>query len=55
MINVTDKAKKELERLLITNVDWPGARLRLIDKGNGTLGLGVDIQTPGDCWQVLAQ
>ena len=48
MINVTEGAKKELERLLTTTVNWPEARLRLIDRGNGVLGMGVDIETPGD-------
>lgn len=48
MIQVTERAKQELKRLLIDNVDWPGARLRLIDRGQGKLGLGVDIEAPED-------
>jgi Fe-S cluster assembly iron-binding protein IscA len=48
MINVTERAKKELKRLLINNVDWPGARLRLMDRGQGKLGLGIDIEAPED-------
>ena len=48
MINITDKAKKKLKRILEDSVDWPGARLRLIDRGQGKLGLGVDIEAPGD-------
>ena len=48
MINVTERAKQELGRLLAASVDWPGARLRLIDRGQGRLGLGVDIQQSND-------
>jgi len=48
MIHVTDRAKKELKRLLFKNVDWLQARLRLMDRGQGILGLGVDIEMPRD-------
>jgi Fe-S cluster assembly iron-binding protein IscA len=48
MIEITDNAKDELYRLLTSKVDWPGALLRLIDRGKGTLGLGIDIQKPDD-------
>ena len=48
MIYVTERAKKELKTLLDVSVDWPGARLRLLDRGQGKLGLGVDIEKPGD-------
>jgi Fe-S cluster assembly iron-binding protein IscA len=48
MINVTDKAKRTLKRILADSVDWPGARLRLMDRGQGQLGLGVDIEAEGD-------
>ena len=48
MINVTRRAKKELKRLLSQKVDWPQARLRLMDRGQGILGLGIDIELPGD-------
>ena len=48
MINVTERAKQELKRLLSQNVDWPQARLRIIDRGRGIIGLGVDIEAPGD-------
>jgi len=48
MIEVTERAKQELQRLLAANVDWPGARLRLVDRGDGVLGLGIDIQAPED-------
>lgn len=48
MIEITEHAKQELNRLLIAKVDWPGALLRLIDRGQGKLGLGIDIQKPND-------
>ena len=48
MINVTEKAKKELQKLLDTKVDWPGAILRLMDRGQGKLGLGIDVEAQGD-------
>ncbi|MFC2048349.1 hypothetical protein ACFLSK_02835 [Chloroflexota bacterium] len=48
MINITRRARQELERLLSTNVDMPQARLRLVDRGQGELGLGIDIEMPGD-------
>ena len=48
MIKVTEQAKQELKRLLTSSVDWPGARLRLLDRGGGRLGLGIDIEAPDD-------
>jgi Fe-S cluster assembly iron-binding protein IscA len=48
MIAITERAKQELSKLLAEKVDWPGARLRLIDRGQGNLGLGIDIEAPGD-------
>jgi Fe-S cluster assembly iron-binding protein IscA len=48
MIEVTDRAKDELKRLLVASVDWPGARLRLLDRGQGKLGLGIDIEKKDD-------
>ena len=48
MINVTERAKKALKKLLTANVDLPEGRLRLMDRGQGKLGLGVDIEIPGD-------
>ena len=48
MIYVTEKAKQELKSLLDKKVNWPGARLRLLDKGQGKLGLGIDIERPDD-------
>jgi Fe-S cluster assembly iron-binding protein IscA len=48
MIIITERAKQELCKLLTKKVDWPYARLRLMDRGQGKLGLGVDIEVPGD-------
>jgi Fe-S cluster assembly iron-binding protein IscA len=48
MINITERAKQELGKILAKKVDWPEARLRLMDRGQGKLGLGVDIEAPGD-------
>jgi len=48
MIKVTERAKQELGRLLAASVDWPGACLRLVDRGHGKLGMGIDIQQSND-------
>ena len=48
MVNVTERAKQELKTLLSKKVDWPQACLRLMDRGEGILGLGIDIEQPGD-------
>ena len=48
MINITERAKQELIKILSKKVDWPGARLRLMDRGQGKLGLGIDIEASGD-------
>jgi len=48
MIKITERAKQELKRLYDTKVDWPGASLRLMDRGQGNLGLGIDLETTGD-------
>ena len=48
MLIVSESAKKELRKILSTNVDMPQARLRIIDRGQGKLGLGLDIEMPGD-------
>ena len=48
MINVTEKAKPVLKRILTANVDMPQGRLRLMDRGQGKLGLGIDIEMPDD-------
>jgi len=48
MINITERAKQELSKILYEKVDWPEARLRLMDRGQGKLGLGVDLEAIGD-------
>ncbi len=48
MVSVTEGACMELKRMLSEKVDWPGARLRLVDRGQGNIGLGIDIEVPGD-------
>ena len=48
MIDVTARARQELRRILSEKVDMPQARLRLIARGQGKLGLGIDIEAPGD-------
>ena len=48
MINVTERAREELGKLLTTYTDMPQGRLRLMDRGHGELGLGIDIEMPGD-------
>ena len=48
MINITERACKELKRLLSQKVEWSFARLRLVDRGQEDLGLGIDVEMPGD-------
>lgn len=48
MIGVTARAKKELKKILAAKVDMPQAGLRLVNRGQSELGLGVDIELPGD-------
>ena len=48
MIRVTKPALGELKRILLTKADLPQARLRLVTNDQGNLGLGVDIEMPGD-------
>ena len=48
MIEITERAKQELKRLHNANIDWPGAFLRLMDRGQGNLGLGIDLEATGD-------
>lgn len=48
MIGVTEKAKKELSKVLSDNVDHPEACLRLRVSDEGNLGLGIDIERPDD-------
>ena len=48
MINITDRARKELKKMLASSVDNWYARLRLVSREQGSLGLGIDIEMPGD-------
>ena len=48
MVNITERAAKALVKLLYDTVDMPQARLRIMDRGQGTLGLGIDIEAPTD-------
>ena len=48
MIGVTERAKKEMSRVLADNVDHPAACLRLRVSQEGNLGLGIDIERPDD-------
>jgi Fe-S cluster assembly iron-binding protein IscA len=48
MIVITERAKKELKKILTDNVDHPEARLRLRINDQGQLGLGIDIEMPDD-------
>jgi len=48
MINITERAKQALRKILTASTDMPQGRLRLMDRGQGKLGLGVDIEMPGD-------
>ena len=48
MINVTERAAKELAKLLNDNIDVPQARLRIVDRGHGTVDIGLDIEAPND-------
>jgi Fe-S cluster assembly iron-binding protein IscA len=48
MIGVTERAKQELKRILVANVDNPQAGLRLTAGELGQLGLGIDTEMPGD-------
>ena len=48
MIAVTERAKKLLKSILLTKVDNHFAFLRLTSPGKGQLGLGIDIEQPGD-------
>ncbi len=48
MIDVTERAKKELKDILTKNVEHPEACLRLRTNEQGQLGLGIDIAMPGD-------
>jgi Fe-S cluster assembly iron-binding protein IscA len=48
MIGVTEKAKRELSKVLTDNVDHPDACLRLRVSEEGNLGLCIDIERPED-------
>lgn len=48
MINVTERAKKELKKLLVATVEHPLARLRLTSGSRDKIGLGIDVELPGD-------
>lgn len=48
MIEVTSRALHELKKILTSSVDNSYARLRLISRGEGRLGLGIDVEMPGD-------
>jgi Fe-S cluster assembly iron-binding protein IscA len=48
MIGVTDRAKQQLKKTLSDNVDTPQAGIRLVARAEGQLGLGIDVENPGD-------
>jgi Fe-S cluster assembly iron-binding protein IscA len=48
MIEVTERAKKDLKGLLTSNVDHPEACLRLRANEEGKLGFSIDIEKPDD-------
>ena len=48
MIDVTERAKKELQEILNNNVEHPDACLRLRVNDQGQLGLGIDVEMPED-------
>ena len=48
MIKITERAKQLVQLILNAKVDFPGGLLRVMDSGQGTLGLGIDIEMPGD-------
>lgn len=50
MIHVTERAEEELKRIsvLFKNALWVGASMRLMDRGEGDLGVFPDVEVPGD-------
>ncbi|MFC1939679.1 hypothetical protein ACFLXO_03210 [Chloroflexota bacterium] len=48
MIGVTERARQELKRILLDNVDNPQAGLRLSAGESGQLSLGIDVEMEGD-------
>ena len=48
MLSITEQAKQKLKNILDTYVEMPQARLRLCDRGEGELGIGIDIEESED-------
>jgi Fe-S cluster assembly iron-binding protein IscA len=48
MIEVTERAKQELKKILFEKVDDPLAGLRLTTDSQGQLGLSIDVEASGD-------
>jgi len=48
MLRVTERAKQQLKQILAAKVDNPRAVLRLTASEPDKLGLGIDIEMPGD-------
>lgn len=48
MVIVTERAKQELKKLLFSKVDNEYASLRLTASDEGKVGLGIDVEMPGD-------
>ena len=48
MIEVSERAKQELKKILMDHVDNPQAGLRLTASEPGQFGLGLDVEMPGD-------
>ena len=48
MLEVTERAKQELKKILTDNIDNPQAGLRLSTATPGGYGLSPDMEAPGD-------
>jgi Fe-S cluster assembly iron-binding protein IscA len=48
MVVVTERAKEHLKKILSEHVDMPQAGIRLVDRGEGNLGIGIDVENDGD-------
>ena len=48
MIEVTERARQELKRILTANTDEPEACLRLTANDQDQLGLAIDMERQGD-------
>jgi len=48
MLEVTERARQELKKILTTNTDEPEACLRLTVNEQGQLGLAIDVERDGD-------